>query len=114
MHYAISPDDIKLEIEQLGHTVTNIWNIKQYRTKLTLSMFFADLKPAPNNEDIVTVEYIPQCKIQFKLTRHKSDIAQFSNCQRYGHTKNYCHLKSRCTKCASYHLTKPVSPLGKI
>jgi hypothetical protein len=27
---------------------TNIWNMKQYRTKLPLSMFFVELKPAPN------------------------------------------------------------------
>jgi hypothetical protein len=45
MHYSINPDDIKIEIEKLGHTVTNIWNIKQYRTKLPLSMFFVELKP---------------------------------------------------------------------
>jgi hypothetical protein len=26
-------------------------------------------------------------------------------CQRYDHTKNYCHLKSRCVKCAGSHGT---------
>jgi hypothetical protein len=26
-------------------------------------------------------------------------------CQRYGHTKNYCHLKPGCVKCAGYHST---------
>jgi hypothetical protein len=39
MHYSINPADIKTEIENLGHTVTNIWNIKQNHTKLPLSMF---------------------------------------------------------------------------
>jgi hypothetical protein len=39
MHYSINPQEIKTEIEKLGHTVTDIWNIKQYRTKLLLSMF---------------------------------------------------------------------------
>jgi hypothetical protein len=34
MHYCISPEEIKTEIEKLGQTVTNIWNINQYRTKL--------------------------------------------------------------------------------
>jgi hypothetical protein len=53
MHYSINPDDIK--IEKLGHIVTNIWNIKQYRTNLALSIFFADLKPAPKPE-----RYIPR------------------------------------------------------
>jgi hypothetical protein len=38
--YSISPEEIKIEIENLGHTVTNIWNIKQYRTKLPFSNVF--------------------------------------------------------------------------
>jgi hypothetical protein len=55
---SINPEDIKTEIENLGHLFTNIWNIKQYRTKLPLSMFFVKLQPAPNNKDIFNVEYI--------------------------------------------------------
>jgi hypothetical protein len=38
--------DIKIKTEKLGHVVSNIWNIKQYRIKLSLSRFFVDLKPA--------------------------------------------------------------------
>jgi hypothetical protein len=56
MHYSINPLEIKTEIEKLEHTVTNTWNIKQYRTKLSLSMFFVELKPVPNNKDIFNVE----------------------------------------------------------
>jgi hypothetical protein len=39
MHYSIDTEDIKAEIAKLGHTVTNIWNAKHYRTKQPLSMF---------------------------------------------------------------------------
>jgi hypothetical protein len=67
MHYSISPQEIETEIEKLGHTLTNVWNIKQYRTKLPLSMIFIELTPAPNNKDIFNVEYIQQCKIKFEL-----------------------------------------------
>jgi hypothetical protein len=52
MHYSINPDDIKSEIENLGHKVANIWYIKQFRTKLTLTKFFVNLKPAPTIKDI--------------------------------------------------------------
>jgi hypothetical protein len=52
MHYSINPEEMKTEIENLGHTVTNMCNVKQYRTKQPLSMFFVELKPAPNNKDI--------------------------------------------------------------
>jgi hypothetical protein len=53
MHYSINLNEIKSEIEKLAHTVTNIWNIKQYWTKLLLSMsFFIELNPAPINKVI--------------------------------------------------------------
>jgi hypothetical protein len=55
MHYSINPEEIKSEIEKLGQTITNIWNIKQYRTKLPLSMFFEVLQPVPNNKDIFNI-----------------------------------------------------------
>jgi hypothetical protein len=75
--------------------ITDIWNIKHCRTKLPLSMYFVELKPALNNKDIFKVEYIQQCKTIFKPPKHKRDIVQCANCQRYGHFKNYCHLKPR-------------------
>jgi hypothetical protein len=71
MHFSINPSDIQSEIERLGHTVTNIYNIKHRVTKTSLSMFFVDLKPAPNNKDIFQIEYLQQCKIKFETTNHK-------------------------------------------
>jgi hypothetical protein len=68
-------------------------------------MFFIDLLPAPNNKDIFNVEFSQQCKILFVPPRHSRNIAQCANCQRYGHTKNFCHLKPRCVKCAGDHST---------
>jgi hypothetical protein len=85
MHYSINPEEIKTKFQKLGHTVTNIWNNKQHKTKQPISMFFVQLKPAPNNKDIFNVEYIQQCKIKFQPPKHNRDIAQCANCQRYGH-----------------------------
>jgi hypothetical protein len=82
IHYSINPEEIRTKIRKLGHTVTNIWNIKQYRTKLPLFMFFVQLKPAPNNKDIINAEYIQQCKVKFEPPKHKRDIVQCANCQR--------------------------------
>jgi hypothetical protein len=63
MHYNISTEKIKTEIEKLGHTLTDIWNIRQYRTKLHLSMFFCRTETCPNNKYIFNVEYIQQCNM---------------------------------------------------
>jgi hypothetical protein len=84
--------------------VTNLWNIKQYRTKQPLSMSFVKLKSVPNNKNIFHVEYIQQCKINFEPPKHKRDIAQCAKCQGYGHIKKFCHLKQRCVKCTGDHL----------
>jgi hypothetical protein len=71
MHYSTNPEEIKTDIEKLGHMVTNICNIKQYRTKQPFSMFFVELKTAPNNKDTFNLEYIQQCKIKFKPPNSK-------------------------------------------
>jgi hypothetical protein len=56
MHYSINTDELETVIEKLGYTVTDIWNVKQFRTKLSLHIFFVELKPAPNNKQIFNVE----------------------------------------------------------
>jgi hypothetical protein len=75
MHYSTNPDEMKTEIEKLGHKVANVWNITQYRTKLPLSMFFVHLKPAPTNKTIFEVECLNHCKIKFEPPRHKRKSA---------------------------------------
>jgi len=45
-------DDIKRDIEDFGHKVTNLWNIKKRGTKEPLNMFYVELKPEKNNKDI--------------------------------------------------------------
>jgi hypothetical protein len=57
IHYSNNPEEIKTEIEKLGYMNKNIWNIKQYRTKLLLSMCFVEQKPAPNSKGIFNIEY---------------------------------------------------------
>jgi hypothetical protein len=67
-------------------------------------MFFVELKPVPNN-DTINIEYVQECKIKFEPPKHKRDIVQCENCQRYGHTKNYCYLKLIRVKRPGDHLT---------
>ncbi|CAG9829803.1 unnamed protein product [Diabrotica balteata] len=35
----------------------------------------------------------------------KDQVSQFTNCQRYGHTRKFCHVPTRWVKCASNHHT---------
>jgi hypothetical protein len=87
MHYSINTEEMKTEIENLGHTVTSMWNIKQYRTKLPLSMFFVELKPGPN-EVIFIVVYIKQRKKNSNRPKTKGILLNVQTVKDMGTPKN--------------------------
>jgi len=64
--YAANPDDIKKEIEDLGHIIANIWNIKKQGTKRALHMFYVELEPKSNNKDIYEVGSLFDCRVKFE------------------------------------------------
>jgi len=97
-------DDIKRDIEDLEHKVTNIWNIKKGGTKQPLNMFYIELKPE-NNKDIYQTTHVLGYRVNFEPPHVKREIPQCINCQRYGHTKDFCNRKARCIKCAEDHPT---------
>jgi hypothetical protein len=47
MHNSTSPQEIETEIENLGHMVTNIWNIKQFRPNITTLDVFCRTETCP-------------------------------------------------------------------
>jgi hypothetical protein len=69
MHYSINYEDIKTEIEKLGHSVRNISSIKQCKTKLPLSMSFVKLQPSPNSYVHTNTEEQPSSS---KATKYKN------------------------------------------
>ena len=105
IHSSTPIEEIKEEIENMGHEVSNISNIKNRISKQPLPMFYINLKPKANNKDIYKCTAILHTKISFEPPRKKREIAQCTRCQRYGHTKSYCHHNPRCVKCSENHLT---------
>lgn len=85
--------------------ISNIWNVKQRKTKNPLPIFYVDLKPKANNKDIYNIKLLMNTCVQFEAPHAKREIPQCTRCQRYGHTKNYCYNNPRCVKCAENHLT---------
>jgi hypothetical protein len=71
MHFSINPEDIESGIEKLGHTVTNIYNIKHHLTKLPLPMFFVDLKPATNNKTYLMLNTFIGARLNLSLPNKK-------------------------------------------
>jgi hypothetical protein len=54
MHYSTNYEEIKTEIEKLGERA----QVSGTTNKLPLSMFFVELKPAPNNREIFHVQRV--------------------------------------------------------
>lgn len=105
MHNSVNLTELKEAIEAQGHVVENIWNIKHFKTKQPLPMFFIDLQPDVNNKKIYDIENLLFYKVKFEPPRQKRDIPQCARCQRYGHTKKYCQHRPRCVKCTEDHAT---------
>ncbi|EFN89295.1 Nucleic-acid-binding protein from transposon X-element, partial [Harpegnathos saltator] len=99
MHSSTDMEELKQAINNHGHEVTNIWNVKQRVTKKPLPLFFVEIKPGSNNKEIYKIKTLLQCRIQFEAPRPKREIPQCTGCQRYGHTKSFCFRKPRCVKC---------------
>ena len=105
MHYSADLDEIKQELSLMNHKVMNIYNILQRGSKRPTSLFSIELETSPNNKEIYSVQFLSNCKISFEPPHHKRTIPQCSNCQKYGHTKNFCNLNAVCVKCAGKHKT---------
>lgn len=105
IHHSTPHEDIRVEIENLGHSVINVCNIKQRVTKKPLSLFWINLKQNSNNKDIYQVTGLLNTKIVFEPPRKKREIPQCTKCQRYNHTKKFCNHIPRCVKCAGEHHT---------
>lgn len=113
LHHSTNIEEIKKEIHQLGHTVSNINNVKQRITAKPLPLFYVDLKPTSNNKEIYSITSLMHTKIKFEAPNPKKEIPQCTRCQRYDHTKKFCHRHPRCVKCAADHHTKDCSRNSK-
>lgn len=72
LHHSISLEEIKNELDNIGHKVCNIINIRHRVSKEPLPMFFIDLEPQHNNKDIYNLEF----RIRIEPPRIKNNIVQ--------------------------------------
>lgn len=104
LHNSSDLNLLKTQIEDYGHSVINIYNIRHRVNKTPLFMFYVYLKSKQNNKGIYKIDYFLNTKIYFEPAK-KRKIPQCLLCQRYGHTRNFCARQPRCVKCAGHHLT---------
>jgi len=109
IHPSTDLNNIKQELQDKGHEVMNIWNVKQRVIKKPLHIHFVVIKPSGNNKEICNITTLLNTIVQFEAPHAKREIPQCIRCQQFGHTKNYCKKNPRSVKCAAQHLTSECS-----
>ena len=66
IHHSVDLDELKYELQNLGHEVTNISNIKHRISRNPLSLFFIDLKQKGNNKEIYNVNRLMNSIVKFE------------------------------------------------
>jgi hypothetical protein len=102
LHSSIATDDIKQELQERGFTVRSVTNVIS-RDKINLPLFFVDLEPDKMNSTIFDLTTMLHSRITVEEPRQSRQLVQCKNCQRYGHSKNYCGLSPRCVRCGGPH-----------
>jgi len=105
LHPTTPVEDIAAAIEEIGHSVKNVINIKHHQTKSPLPMFFVDLNPQESDNDIFSITALLHTKVKIEEPHKKREIPQCLNCQSYGHTRTYCAYPPKCVKCGDTHPT---------
>jgi hypothetical protein len=82
---------MKNKLNEKGHLVRNIINVRHRATKEPLPLLFVDLEPRNNNKEIYQLQFLQHCKIRVEPPRHKRVIAQCTRRQSYGQTKGWLH-----------------------
>ena len=113
MHPSTDINKIKKALSDLGHEVTNIWNIKQRETKKPLPFLIVELKQNENNKLIYETKSLLHCRVIIEPPRPKRELPQCANCQQYGHTKTYCRRSPKCIKCAGNHNSADCTKKGR-
>lgn len=103
--------EIQADLANAGHELISAANIIGRRTvkkktvKKPLPLFFVNLKPKANNNDVFELTYLLHTKISVEAPRKKKEIPQCKKCQAFNHTQAYCSRHDKCVKCAGAHPT---------
>lgn len=103
LHHTNSLEDIKVALQEEGFEVRNVSNIRHFRTKDPLPLFYVDLEPTENCRKIYDLQILLHQKIRVESPHPKKFIVQCQRCQQFGHTRTYCVLPPVCVRCGQGH-----------
>ncbi|GFU22889.1 nucleic-acid-binding protein from transposon X-element [Trichonephila clavipes] len=100
------PEDIKTEIEAEGFKVAKISQMKTYRTKAPMPLFYLQIENGADAPKIYDFTELFGTRIEVKPFERGNKINQCWRCQGWFHSSEVCHLPPRCVKCAGPHSAK--------
>ncbi|GFW79745.1 nucleic-acid-binding protein from transposon X-element [Trichonephila clavipes] len=100
------PEDIKTEIEAEGFKVANTSQMKNYRTKAPMPLFYLQIENGADAPKIFNFTELFGTRIEVKPFDRGNKINQCWRCQGWFHFSEVCHLPPRCVRCAGPHLAK--------
>jgi len=103
LHPTTNPETIKDELEIRMFHVRRVTNVLHKVTKAPLPLFFVDLEPQIQSNDIFQLTSLLHTKVRVEEPYKTKIISQCNNCQEYGHTKTYCGYPPRCVRCGADH-----------
>lgn len=108
--HSLTDNDVILELKSLNLPVIKVTRLF-YRDRQPMPLCAVELDNNEQGKKIFYIKQIQHALIRVEYRRKPRNIPQCTRCQRYGHTKNFCHLTPRCVKCPQNHhfseCTKP-------
>lgn len=92
LHHLLLPDEIKDALSKEGFLVRNVANIRHWKTKDPLPLFFTNLDPDENSKEFYKLKTILHTRIKVETPKPCHDLLQCRRCQQFGHTQTYCTL----------------------
>ncbi|GFW95131.1 uncharacterized protein TNCV_1497701 [Trichonephila clavipes] len=99
------PEEITIDLEELGFTVTSCTQMISKRTKLELPFFLITLPRNDFNLTIRQLTHLHYLKISVEGYSIRG-VTQCYKCNNFYHTAANCFMKPRCIKCGKEHMTK--------
>ncbi|KAL4143776.1 hypothetical protein QTP88_006062 [Uroleucon formosanum] len=96
----ISETCIYKELVELKFEVASVTRLQnKFKTPIPIVAILL----SKSSTEIYSLNILLHCVVTVEPRQPSKGIPQCTNCQRFSHTKKFCHLPPRCVKCAGDH-----------
>lgn len=96
---SLSDEEIKTELISKSLLIQKITRLLN-KDKIPMPLVVVELTNNDEATEIFNLTNLLYSIISVEPRKKSRDTPQCTNCQRYGHTKNYGKLEPRCVKCS--------------